>query len=61
MPMEEVIGFKFIPSIAGRHICSNDKPVLLSLPTRLGGLGIPLFHEKTGIEFENSRRLTSIY
>ena len=44
MPMEEVIRFKFIPSIAGGHICSSDKPVLLSLPARLGGLGIPLFH-----------------
>ena len=27
MLMEEVIQFKFIPSIAGEHICSNDKPV----------------------------------
>ena len=57
MPLEEVIRFKFIPSI--HSICSNDERVLLSLPTRLGGLGIPLFHENTGTEFENSRKLTS--
>ena len=59
MPLEEVIRFKFIPSITGEHICSNDERVLLSLPTRFGGIGIPLFHENSGIEFENSRKLTS--
>ena len=50
---------KFIPSITGGHICSNDERVLLSVPARFGGLGIPLFHENAGIEFENSRKLTS--
>ena len=59
MPLEEVIGFKFISSITGGHICSNEERVLLSLPARFGGLGIPLFHENAGIEFENSRKLTS--
>ena len=59
MPMEEVTHFKFIPSITGGQICSNDERVLLSLPTRFSGLGIPLFHENAGIEFENSRMLTS--
>ena len=59
IPLEEVIRFKCIPSITGGHICSNDERVLLSLPTRFDGLGIPLFHENAGIEFENSRKLTS--
>ena len=59
MPLQEVICFKFIPSITWGHICSNDKHVLLSLPTRFGGLGIPLFHENASMEFENSRKLTS--
>ena len=59
MPLEEVIRFKFIPSTTGRHRCLNDGRVLLSRPTRLGGLGIPLFHESAGIEFENLRKLTS--
>ena len=57
MPLEEVIRFKFIPSVTGGHICSNDERVLLSLPARFGGLGIPLFHENAGIQFENSRKL----
>ena len=50
MPLEEVIHFKFIPSITGGHIWSNDEHVLPSLP---------LFHENAGIEFENSRNHTS--
>ena len=59
IPLEEVIRFKFIPSISGGHICSNDERVMVSLPTKFGGLGIPLFHENAGTEFENSRKLTS--
>ena len=42
MQLEEVIHFKFIPSITGGHICSNDERVLLPFPTRFGGIGIPL-------------------
>ena len=42
--------------LTGGHICSNDDHVLI---TGFGGLGIPLFHENAGIEFENSRKLTS--
>ena len=57
MSLEEVIRFKFIPYVSGGHICSNDERVLLSLPTRFGGLGIPLFHVNAVIEFENSRKL----
>ena len=59
MPLEEVICFKIILSITGGHNCSNDEHALLSLPTRFGGLGILLIHENVGIEFENSRKLTS--
>ena len=49
MPLEKIIRFKFIPSITGGYICSNDKRVLLLLPARFAGLGIPLFHESAGI------------
>ena len=55
MLLEEVSRFKFIPSITGRLICSNDELVLLSLPTRFSGL----IHENAGTELENSRKLTS--
>ena len=59
IPLEEVNRFKFIPSITRGHICSNDECLPPSLLARFGGLGIPLFHENAGIEFENSRKLTS--
>ena len=55
MLLEEVSRFKFIPSITGRHICSNDELVLLSLSTRFSGL----IHENAVIELENSRNFTS--
>ena len=45
--------------LTGGHICSNDDHVLISLPTGFGRLGIPLFHENAGIEFENLKKLTS--
>ena len=52
MPLEDVIHLKPIPSITGGRICSNDECVLLSLPTRFGGLGVLLFHENADTEFE---------
>ena len=58
IPLEEVIRFNFIPSMIGGRICSNGESVLLSLPTRFGGLGISLFDENAGIQFEYSRKLT---
>ena len=54
MPLEKIICFKFIPSITGVYIGTNDERVLILLLARFGGLGIPLFHESAGIEFENS-------
>ena len=54
-PLEETVRNKFIPAITGVHICSNNGPRLLSRLTRYGGLGIPIFYELAGIEFENSR------
>ena len=55
----DVIRLKFIPSITCGHICSVDERKLLSLPTRYGGLAIPLFHEIASFEYENSNKLTT--
>ena len=32
--------------------------MLLSLPTKLGGLAIPIFHRTSSVEYENSRKLS---
>ena len=54
LPLENTIPQKFIPTIAGGQICS-DNEILLSLPTRYGGLNIPFSHETTNFEYKNSR------
>ena len=41
LPLEHTIRQKFIPAITGGQICSDNEIVLLSLPTRYGGLNIP--------------------
>ena len=58
-PLEETVRNKFIPAITGGHICCNNEQRLLSLPTRYGGLAIPIFYELAETEFENSRKITS--
>ena len=57
-PLEETVRNKFIAAITGGHICSNNERRLLSLPTRYGGLAIPIFYELTETEFENPRKIT---
>ena len=39
-PLEDAIRTKLIPAITGRPACSDMERLLLSLPARLGGLGI---------------------
>ena len=56
-PLEETVRSKFIPAISGGHLCSNNERQLLSLPTRYGGLAIPIFYELAETEFENRVKL----
>ena len=57
-PLDKFIDEHFIPAITEGHICSNDDRKLLSLPARLGGMGIPIFTESCTREFENSLQMT---
>ena len=45
IPIEDTIRNRFIPAITGGRICNKEERGLLSLPTRYGGLAIPIFHE----------------
>ena len=56
--LEESIRTYFIPAITGGHNVNDKERRLLSLPPRLGGLGIKIFTEVTPIEFENSNHFT---
>ena len=55
---EESIKNELLPSIIGESITDKEKE-LYSLPTRLGGLGIPSFVEKAENDFENSLHITA--
>ena len=57
--LEETVRNKFIPAITGGLISSNNEQKVLSLPTRYGGLAIPIFYELAKTELENSRKTTS--
>ena len=50
---------EFIPAITEGHHCTPMERSLLSLPVRMGGLGIPIFSEISDIEFNNSLLVTN--
>ena len=54
-----VIDNEFIPTITNGVRCSPIERQLLSLPAKMGGLGIPIFAELSHQEFENSVNVTS--
>ena len=57
-PLEECIRTQFIPAITGGHHVDDEERSLLSLPPRLGGLGIKNPIESAPAEFENSNDIT---
>ena len=57
-PFDEIIDNEFIPAITEGHFCSPDDRRLLSLPVRMGGMGIPIFSELCAREYNNSKRMT---
>ena len=56
--LDDVINNKLIPSFTEKKLCGNDERHLLSLPIKLGGMGIPIFSEISQTEFQNSSQLT---
>ena len=59
LPFDQFIDNHFIPALTEGHALSGDERRLLSLPVRLGGLGIPIFSELCEKEFNNSLKATS--
>ena len=58
IPVEDTIGNRFISAITGECTCNEEQRKLLSSSTRYGRLAIPIFHEQTQVECNNSRRIT---
>ena len=56
-PVDEIVQNFLLPAIIGETISEKERE-LYSLPVRLGGLGIPVFSEKTCNELENLLTIT---
>ena len=50
----ETLCNRFIPAINGGHISNDTDKTLLSLPTRFGGLAIPIYYEQAKVEYSSS-------
>ena len=57
-PLEDCIKKKLIPAITGRAQCSNVQRDLLSLPPRIGGLGLS-YPTDSDAQFQSSVKITS--
>ena len=57
-PLDVIVENEFIPAITEGHHCSQDERLLLSLPVRLGGLGIPIFSDLCEREYRTSQGST---
>ena len=57
LPLEEIIREKFIPAVIGRAVTDLERRIL-SLPVRMGGLGIQNPVLTADIEFQNSITVT---
>ena len=56
--LDEVITTEFIPAVGGIS-CSDIERKLMSLPSKLGGMGIPIFSDITDSEYEFSQILSN--
>eukprot|EP00794_Sanderia_malayensis_P018637 gene18637-biopygen15703 len=57
-PVEDVIRHKLIPALCEGRSCSDDERLLLSLPVKLGGLGIPDLTKIAAFEYDVSKSIT---
>ena len=58
-PLEDVIRQEFLPALTGRNAFNDEERELLSLPVRLGGLGIIDPSRQTALEHETSKKITA--
>ena len=56
--LDDIVTSEFIPAITNGINCSPHLRKLLSLPPKLGGLGIPIFSDMAKTEYNNSVNLT---
>ena len=57
-PIEDTLANKFKPAISGGRFVNDVERKLISLPTRYGGLAMPIIKDIAKMEYANSRRIT---
>ena len=55
--LDQYVEKVFIPALIDGHIPSNVERKLLSLPVKLGGMGIVIFADIAKTEYQNSRKI----
>ena len=58
-PLENCIRYSFFPAITNGHKCIAEERRILTLPPRLGGLGIPNPVTSADQEYNNCLKVTS--
>ena len=53
--LDDAINNKLIPSFTENKLCGHDERLLLSLLTKLGGMGFPVFSKIANIEFQTRK------
>ena len=56
--LDQYVEKVFIPALIDGHIPNNVERKLLSLPVKLGGMGIVIFVDIFETEYQNSRSIT---
>ena len=57
-PIENVIREEFITSLFEGRTCNDEDCQILSLPVKLGGMGITNITSISNIEYQNSKKIT---
>ena len=57
--VDEIVRHRLIPPINGGHIINDQERVILSLPPRLGGMGLKVFAKAASTEHQNSTLITA--
>ena len=56
--IDQLIRHRLIPALVGGHIINDNERVMLSLPPRLGGLGLKILEDEAEINFRDSMSVT---
>ena len=57
--VDQVVRHKLIPAIIGGHIIDDNDRLMMSLPTRLGGMGLKIYAETAALDHQDSMHITT--